>query len=198
MQKSQSMGQTFYTNESAAVSGGCNVAADASSIDKTNIQNEYYGNSNESSIANLRSVAAPTPVRLDEQNIEQHYHHSILSGGQKLLPSSQRRLPMSLDRRSHNALKTNSMSSGIGRVHQNRYNYSLAPSKVFMRNNTGNFPKIDSEMDKQQMQKIREEREAQLMSQNIAARILAQKSVKYFSVAATMKRAPRRLEKLNI
>ena len=53
-------------------------------------------------------------------------------------------------------------------------------------------------MDKQQKQKIREEREAQLMSQNIAARILAQKTVKYFTVAATMKRLPRRLEKLNI
>ena len=56
------------------------------------------------------------------------------------------------------------MSTGIGRVHHNRYNYSLAPSKVFMKQNNGNFPKIDSEMDKQQKQKIREEREAQLMS----------------------------------
>ena len=61
-------------------------------------------------------------------------------------------------------MKTNSMSSSIGRVHPNRYNYSLAPSKVFMQHNTGNFPKTDSEMDKQQKQKIREEREAQLMS----------------------------------
>ena len=51
MQKSQSLGQTFYTNESAAVSGSCTVGADANSIDKANIQNEYYGNSNENSIA---------------------------------------------------------------------------------------------------------------------------------------------------
>ena len=196
MQKSQSLGQTFYTNESAAASGSC---ADPNGIEKANIQNEYYGNnSNENSVAQLRSMVAPTPDRLDDQSVEQHYQHSIRSGEKQLGISGQRRLPLSLDRRSHNNMKTNSMSSSIGRVHHNRYNYSLAPSKVFMQHNTGNFPKIDTEMTKQQKQKIREEREAQLMSQNIAARILAQKTVKYFSVAATMKRLPRRLEKLNI
>ena len=42
---------------------------DANSIDKANIQNEYYGNSNENSMANIRSMAAPTPDRLDEHSI---------------------------------------------------------------------------------------------------------------------------------
>ena len=47
MQKSQSLGQTFYTNESAAASGSAAINNDVNNIDKTNIHNEYYGGATE-------------------------------------------------------------------------------------------------------------------------------------------------------
>ena len=69
MQKSQSLGQTFYTNESAAASGSCAINNDVNIIDRTSIHNEYYGGSVETSQAYLKSMAAPTPEILDENSI---------------------------------------------------------------------------------------------------------------------------------
>lgn len=77
-----------------------------------------------------------------------------------------------------------------------RGNYSLAPSKVYMGHNTGHFPKNETEISKQRREQSRELREAQLLANSVPARILAEKTVKYFSVASTIRR-PRRLEKLN-
>ena len=78
----------------------------------------------------------------------------------------------------------------------NRGNYSLAPSKIYMGHNTGNFKKNETEISKQRREQSREQREAQLLAASVTSKILADKKVKYFSVASTIRR-PRRLEKLN-
>ena len=68
-----------------------------------------------------------------------------------------------------------------------------------MNHNTGMLRSASNQMEKQQMQQLREIREAQILSNSIPARILSQKQVKYFSVASTMKKPkPHRLEKLPV
>ena len=73
--------------------------------------------------------------------------------------------------------------------------YSMAPSRTVMVKNSGNLQVENSVMEKQVKQQLREQREAHLMQQSVPARILAQKQVKYFNVASTIRR-PRRLTEL--
>lgn len=78
----------------------------------------------------------------------------------------------------------------------NRGNYSLAPSKIYMAHNTGQFRKNETEISKQRREQSREQREAFLLANSVPSKILNAKKVKYFSVASTIRR-PRRLEKIN-
>ena len=61
----------------------------------------------------------------------------------------------------------------------NRGNYSLAPSKIFMGHNTGQFNKNETEISKQRREQSREQREAQLLASSFTSQILNEKKVKY-------------------
>ena len=64
-----------------------------------------------------------------------------------------------------------------------------------MHRNTGKLVVEESVMTKQLKQQRREQLEARLMANSLPAKILAQKTVKYFTVASTIRR-PHRLEKI--